>query len=86
MGIRIRFHYDKRSGKVREMTVDDGDRLAPEAEHDAIAQAIADQLLLGATIREDRVLTTAELLPDGQPASQPGRERTQSAGKGDKGS
>lgn len=48
--IIIRLRFNKESGQVEELSVDDGDALAPEAYHDDVARRIADRLELGAEI------------------------------------
>ena len=48
--IIIRMRFNKESGRIEELSVDDGSPLAPEAYHDDVARTIADRLELGAEI------------------------------------
>ncbi len=73
--LNIRFRYDKRSGEVTEFLVDDGDRTAPEAHHEAIARQIADQLVPTALIRDAGVMVTADPEPLRQPAAERQRRK-----------
>lgn len=42
--IRIRFRYNKDSGEIEELIIDDQAPAAPEAYHDGVARAIAGRL------------------------------------------
>ena len=74
-GLRIRFEFNKQTGEVEELLVDDGDRTAPEDYHDTIARQIADQLVPNARIRDAGVLVTREPEQVHEPARERRRER-----------
>lgn len=76
-GLNLRFRFDKRTGRITELVVDDGDRTAPDSYHDQLARLIADQLVPSATIRED----AAPVTPDPEPLRQPGREKQRRKGE-----
>ncbi len=69
--LNIKFRYDKRRGEVTEFLIDDGDRTAPEAHHDALARTIADELVPTALIRDAGEMVTA----DPEPIREPRRDR-----------
>ena len=69
--LNIRFRYDKRTGEVVEFLIDDGDRTAPESHHDALARALADELVPTALIRDAAEMVTA----DPEPVREPVRDR-----------
>lgn len=48
--IVIRLRFNKESGQIEELSVDDRSPLAPEAYHDEIARTVAARLDPGATI------------------------------------
>ncbi|RRR66939.1 MAG: hypothetical protein EI684_19805 [Candidatus Viridilinea halotolerans] len=42
--ITIRFRFNQETGQIERFLIDDGDRTAPEAYHNQMAQAIAGRL------------------------------------------
>lgn len=42
--ITIRFRFNQATGQIEQFLIDDGDRTAPEAYHNQMAQAIAGRL------------------------------------------
>lgn len=82
MPVRIRYHFDKAAGEVRELLIDDGDRNLPEHVHVDIARAIADELLVDAKIRRVSRLSTEDLLPDGETVPAKGSRRIKQSPSG----
>lgn len=75
--VKIRYRFDKRTGRVTRLTVH-ADR-APEDAHDPLARAIADELLLDADIVEERgssldMMRDTETQADGQVERETGHE------------
>lgn len=77
--LNILFRYDKRRGEVTELVVDDGDRTAPEAHHEALARMIADQLVPTALIRDAGEMVTT----DPEPVREPTERQRQRQGEGE---
>ena len=50
--VNIRFRYNKVSGEIEDLIVDDNAPNAPEEQHDQIADLIARQLGVNATIED----------------------------------
>jgi len=73
--LNITFRYDKRGGEVTEFLVDDGDRTAPEAHHEALARLIADELVPTALIRDAGEPVTADPEPIREPTAERQRQR-----------
>lgn len=76
--LNLTFHFDKRRGEVTEFLIDDGDRTAPDAYHEALARQIADELLPTALIRDAGEMVTADPEPLREPAA--GRQRRRQRG------
>jgi hypothetical protein len=52
MPTRVRFRFNKVTGEVEELLVDDQDRRLPEAEHDRIASEVGELLAVDPRIHE----------------------------------
>lgn len=74
MPVILELEMDKRTGEIRTLRVDDGERHLPEEEHDALAREIADLLVPGAAIVREERLSTADLLPEAAIDAQRARE------------
>lgn len=78
--LNITFRYDKRRGEVTEFLIDDGDRTAPEAHHEALARLIADELVPTALIRDAGEMVTVDPEPIREPEAE-GQRRRQGTGE-----
>jgi hypothetical protein len=78
--LKLSFRYDKRRGEVTEFVVDDGDRTAPEAYHEALARLITDELVPTALIRDAGDTVIAEPEPVREPAARRQRRQRREGG------
>ncbi len=89
MPTRVRFRFNRRTGEVVELLVDDQDRTLPEAEHDRIAgevgrvlsrHPVVSEVVPGAVPRPEPI--PQEPIagePEGEPAREPEHRRQESS-------